>query len=215
MKSADGENSLEIQSIRIPKKIHEKFNNAEIKTVASLLNRAEEIQKWPNSKDTNARTIFDRWLTYRWEIDCDENIQFLKSMNISTPDRNIIFKKAEELKTSYTYENDKNVVLIDYQEADKEVLKERVSKSTTKKSLGISQSSLSLRWDRACEKIQDDKKGRKHLDYYVYHTSFNAGDVLWKDEKEKLENRLDCWLVPKGYSYKIIEMDFKRQKVVL
>ena len=113
------------------------------------------------------------------------------------------------------YETLQNVVLIEYQEADKEILTKAVTESTTDITLAISQSSSSLRWDRACEKLQDDKQSRKHLAYYVYHSSFVAAEELWVDEEMKLRERLDYWLTSKGYTYEIIEMPYKREKVIL
>ena len=215
LKSADDENSIDINSYRIPKKTHKKFNNDEIITVASLLNKDEEVKKWPNSKETNARVIYERWLSLRWEIDCDKNIDFLKAMNINSPDRNKIFDKADELKISYEYENEHNVVLIDYQEADKQILKDALKKRDTDTTIPIAQSSKTLRYDRAQDKLQDDKKKRKHLAYFVYHSSFTSAEKKWKAEKKKLEKRLDYWLVPRGYTYEIIEMEYKKEKVIL
>jgi hypothetical protein len=81
--------------------------------------------------------------------------------------------------------------------------------------LTTSQSSSSLRWDRALEKIQDDKLGRKHLVYIVYHSSFTAAENEWDAEKDKLIHRLNCWLVPQGYTYEIVVMPHERQKVHL
>ena len=101
------------------------------------------------------------------------------------------------------------------QEADKQTLKDEEERRETSKTFSLSQSTSSLRWDRACEKLQDDDKKRKHLAYIVYHSSFNAAEIMWKDEKKKLEKRLDYWLVPRGYTYKIIVMKYKREKVVL
>ena len=107
-----------------------------------------------------------------------------------------------------------NTANIDYKEADKEILKEKERILTTSKSLATSQSSSSLRWDRACEKLQDDKMDRKKLNYIIYHSSLTAADE-WDDEKKKLVKRLDKWLLPQGYTYKIIVMPYKREKVVL
>jgi|TARA_R100000315_G_C5220506_1_gene132460 hypothetical protein len=215
LKAADDEGSLDIKTYRIPKKIHKDFTNNEIITVASLLNKDDEVRKEPNSKETNARVIFERWLSLRWEIDCDDNIEFLKSMGKSTPERNKIFEIAEELKTSYEYENEHNIVLIDYQEADKQILKDALEEKDTDTTIPIAQSSKTLRYDRAQDKLQDDKKKRKHLVYFVYHSSFISAEKKWKDEKKKLEKRLDYWLVPRGYTYEIIEMEYKKEKVVL
>ena len=82
------------------------------------------------------------------------------------------------------------------------------------KALATSQSSSSLRWDRACEKLQDDKMDRKKLNYIIYHSSLTAADE-WDDEKKKLVKRLNKWLVQQGYTYKIRVMPHKREKVVL
>ena len=119
------------------------------------------------------------------------------------------------MQKAYEYEAEKNDVLIDYKEADKEILKQKETILTTSKALAISQSSSSLRWDRPCEKLQDDKMGRKKLNYIIYHTSFRAAEDDWKDEKKKLVKRLNKWLVPQGYTYKIVVMPHKREKVVL
>ena len=215
LKSAHSENSINIKTIRIPFEVHSDLSHSEVEMIATLLNKDDEIRKEPNSKETLAKTIFGFWLRSRLAIDSDENIQFLKESGKDSTERKDIFKKAEELKKSYLYETLQNVVLIDYQEADKEVLTKLVTESTTDTTLAISQSSSSLRWDRACEKLQDDKEGRKHLAYYVYHSSFVAAEELWVDEEMKLIERLDYWLTSKGYTYEIIEMPYKREKVIL
>ena len=202
-------------TMRLPKEVHSKLSHTEVERVASLLNKDPEKVKLPNDKDTLARILFDTWVRTRIEIDSDVNIDFLKEQNKISADRNKIIKKAEELQKAYEYETEKNVVLIDYKEADKELLKQKETILTTSKSLATSQSSSSLRWDRACEKLQDDEMGRKRLNYIIYHSSFTAAEVDWKDEKKKLEKRLDKWLVPQGYKYKIIVMPYKREKVVL
>ena len=215
LKSAHSENSINIKTIRIPFEVHSDLSHSEVEMIATLLNKDDEIRKEPNSKETLAKTIFGFWLRSRLAIDSDENIRFLKESGKDSTERKDIFKKAEELKKSYLYETLQNVVLIDYQEADKEVLTKLVTESTTDTTLAISQSSSSLRWDRACEKLQDDKEGRKHLAYYVYHSSFVAAEELWVDEEMKLIERLDYWLTSKGYTYEIIEMPYKREKVIL
>ena len=215
LKSAHSENSINIKTIRIPFEVHSDLSHSEVEMIATLLNKDDEIRKEPNSKETLAKTIFGFWLRSRLAIDSDDNIQFLKESGKDSTERKDIFKKAEELKKSYLYETLQNVVLIDYQEADKEVLTKLVTESTTDTTLAISQSSSSLRWDRACEKLQDDKEGRKHLAYYVYHSSFVAAEELWVDEEMKLIERLDYWLTSKGYTYEIIEMPYKREKVIL
>tara|TARA_B110000285_G_scaffold202616_1_gene238067 strand:+ start:145 stop:1458 length:1314 start_codon:yes stop_codon:yes gene_type:complete len=207
--------SLTIKVIRIPKEVHVDLSASEIEIIASHLNKDEEIRKEPNSKETLAKTIFGFWLRSRLEIDSDTNIQILKRSGKDSTERKDIFKKVEELKKSYLYETLQNVVLIDYQEADKKTLTKAVTESTTDTTLGISQSSSSLRWDRACEKLQDDTDGRKHLAYYVYHSTFIAAEELWVDEKMKLKERLDYWLTSKGYTYEIIEMPYKREKITL
>jgi len=215
LKAAHSCGSLTIKVIRIPKEIHADLSTSEIELIATGLNKDKEIRKEPNSKETLAKTIFGFWLRNRLEIDSDMNIGILKDSGKDSAERRDIFKKAEELKKSYLYETLQNVVLIDYQEADKGVLTKAVTESTTDKTLAISQSSSSLRWDRACEKMQDDKQGRKHLAYYVYHSSFIAAEELWVDEEMKLRERLDYWLTSKGYTYEIIEMTYKREKVIL
>lgn len=199
---------------RLPKEAHQKLSHTEIERVASLLNRDSEKVKLPNSKETLARILFDTWLRSRIEIDSDKNIEFLKEQNKTSTERNKIIKIAEEMQTAYEYEAENNVVLIDYKEADKEILKEKERILTTSKALATSQSSSSLRWDRACEKLQDDKMGRKKLNYIIYHSSFTAADE-WNDEKKKLVKRLNKWLVPQGYTYKITVMPHKKEKVVL
>ena len=55
---------------------------------------------------------------------------------------------------------------------------------------------------------------RKKLNYIIYHSSLTAADE-WDDEKKKLVKRLNKWLVPQGYTYKITVMPHKREKVVL
>ena len=57
--------------------------------------------------------------------------------------------------------------------------------------------------------------GRKKLNYIIYHSSFTAAEDDWKDEKKKLEKRLNKWLVPQGYTYKIVVMPHEREKIVL
>ena len=200
---------------RLPKEAHEHLSHTEVERVASLLNRDPEIVKLPNDKDTLARILFDTWVRSRIKIDSDVNVDFLKEQNKTSQQRNKIIKIAEELQKAYEYEAEKNVVLIDYKEADKEILKQKETILTTSKALAISQSSSSLRWDRPCEKLQDDKMGRKKLNYIIYHTSFRAAEDDWKDEKKKLVKRLNKWLVPQGYTYKIVVMPHKREKVVL
>ena len=202
-------------TMRLPKEAHENLSHTEVERFASLLNKDPEKVKLPNDKDTLARILFGTWVRARIEIDSDENIDFLKEQNKTSADRNKIIKKAEELQKAYEYETEKNVVLIDYKEADKELLKQKETILTTSKSLATSQSSSSLRWDRVCEKLQDDNMGRKKLNYIIYHSSFTAAEDDWKDEKKKLEKRLNKWLVPQGYTYKIVVMPHEREKIVL
>lgn len=215
LKGAHSENSINIKTIRIPFEVHSDLSHSEVEMIATLLNKDEEIRKEPNSKETLAKTIFGFWLRSRLMIDSDENIQFLKDSGKDSTERKDILKKAEELKKSYLYETLQNVVLIDYQEADKDILSETVTNHTTDTNLAISQSSSALRWDRACEKLQDDDIGRKHLIYCVYHSSFIAAEELWIDEEMKLRERLDFWLIPNGFTYDIIEMPYKKEKVIM
>jgi hypothetical protein len=203
------------KTIRIPKEVHKDLSHSEVERIASLLNKESEIVKLPNSNETLVKLIFGTWMRSRIAIDCDENIDFLKEQGKTSTDRKKIFDKAEELKKAHEYESSKNVVLIDYKEADKELLRNEEKIRETSTSLVTSQSSSSLRWDRACEKIQDDNLGRKHLVYIVYHSSFTAAEDLWDDEKDKLMNRLDKWLVPQGYTYEIVVMPHEREKVQL
>ena len=191
------------------------LSHSEVERIASLLNKDPEIIKLPNSNTDLAKLLFGSWLRSRTTIDCDDNIEFLKEQGKSSPERKKIFKIADELKKAHKYESDKNVVLIDYKEADKKLLKNEEKIRETITSIAISQSTSSLRWDRACEKIQDDELGRKHLVYIVYHSSFTAAEDEWDVEKDKLIYRLNKWLVPQGYTYEIVVMEHERQKVQL
>ena len=110
---------------RLPKEAHEHLSHTEVERVASLLNRDPEIVKLPNDKDTLARILFDTWVRSRIKIDSDVNVDFLKEQNKTSQQRNKIIKIAEELQKAYEYEAEKNVVLIDYKEADKESLKQK------------------------------------------------------------------------------------------
>jgi hypothetical protein len=209
------EQSVYGKTIRLPEDVHKDLSHSEIERIASLLNKDPEIIKLPNSTTTLAKILFGSWLRSRITIDCDDNIKFLKKQGKNSSERNKIFKIAEELKKSHEYESDKNIVLIDYKEADNLLLKNEEKSRETDTSLVTSQSSSSLRWDRVCEKIQDDKLGRKHLVYIVYHSSFTAAENEWDAEKDKLVNRLNWWLVPRGYTYEIVVMPHQRQKVNL
>lgn len=215
LKGVHAEGSLTIKTTRIPNEIHTDLSASEIEMISTLLNKDKEVRKEPNSKETLAKTIFGFWLRSRLDIDSDENIQFLKDSGKNSPERKDIFKKADELKKSYLYETLQNVVLIDYQEADKDIIVQKIKNSTNNTTLAISQSSSSIRWDRACEKLQDDVDGRKHLIYYIYHTSFIAAEEKWVDDEMKLRERLDFWLIPKGYTYEIVELPYKKEKVIL
>jgi len=220
----DGAHTLEAErtegcifgkTIRLPEEVHKNLSHSEVERIASLLNKDPEIVKLPNSNKTLANILFGTWLRGRAVIDCDDNIEFLKEQGKSSSERKKIFKIAEELKKSHEYEADRNVVLIDYKEADKKLLKNEETIRETTTSIVTSQSTSSLRWDRACEKIQDDRLGRKHLVYIVYHSSFTAAEDLWDDEKDKLIYRLDKWLVPQSYTYEIVVMPHEREKIQL
>lgn len=220
----DGAHTLEAErkegciygkTIRIPEDVHKDLSHSEVERISSLMNKDPESPKLPNSNNTLAKILFGTWMRSRLAVDCDDNIDFLKEQGKESPDRKKIFKIAEELIKSYEYESNRNVVLIDYKEADKKTLKQEEKIRETSTSLAISQSSSSLRWDRACEKIQDDELGRKHLVYIVYHSSFTAAEDDWDDEKAKLISRLDKWLVPQGYTYEIVVMPHEREKVQL
>jgi hypothetical protein len=220
----DGAHTLEAErtegcifgkTIRLPEEVHKNLSHGEVERIASLLNKDPEIVKLPNSNKTLANILFGTWLRGRAVIDCDDNIEFLKEQGKSSSERKKIFKIAEELKKSHEYEADRNVVLIDYKEADKKLLKNEETIRETTTSIATSQSTSSLRWDRACEKIQDDELGRKHLVYIVYHSSFTAAENEWDAEKDKLVNRLNKWLVPAGYTYEIVVMQHEREKVQL
>jgi hypothetical protein len=215
LESLRAEESVYGKTIRLPEEVHKDLSHSEVERIASLLNKDPEIVKLPNSINTLAKILFGSWLRSRITIDCDDNIEFLKEQGKNSADRNKIFRIAEELKKAHEYESDKNVVLIDYKEADKLLLKKEEMNRETETSLTTSQSSSSLRWDRALEKIQDDKLGRKHLVYIVYHSSFTAAENEWDAEKDKLIHRLNCWLVPQGYTYEIVVMPHERQKVHL
>lgn len=213
LKAAESQGCIYGKTIRIPEEVHKDLSHSEVERIASLLNKDPEIPKLPNSNEDLAKILFGTWLRSRAAVDCDANIDFLKEQGKESPDRKNIFKKADELVKAHKYESDKNVVLIDYKEADKKLLKneEKVRETTT--SITISQSSSSLRWDRACERIQDDEFGRKHLVYIVYHSSFTAAENEWDGEHDKLVHRLNKWLVPQGYTYEIVVMPHEREKV--
>ena len=220
----DGAHTLEAErtegcifgkTIRLPEEVHKDLSHSEVERIASLLNKDPEIVKLPNSNKTLANTLFGTWLRSRAIIDCDDNIEFLKEQGKSSQERKNIFKIAEELKKAHEYEADRNVVLIDYKEADKKLLKNEEAIRETATSIVTSQSTSSLRWDRAFEKIQDDELGRTHLVYIVYHSSFTAAEEEWDTEKDKLVNRLNKWLVPAGYTYEIVVMPHEREKVQL
>lgn len=220
----DGAHTLEAErkegciygkTIRIPEDVHKDLSHSEVERIASLMNKDPENPKLPNCNNTLAKILFGTWLRGRVTVDCDDNIDFLKEQGKESPDRRKIFKIAEELIKSYEYESNRNVVLIDYKEADKKTLKQEEKIRETSTSLAISQSSSSLRWDRACEKMQDDELGRNHLVYIVYHSSFTAAEDEWDGERVKLISRLDKWLVPQGYTYEIVVMPHEREKVQL
>jgi len=215
LKAELDEECVHAKVMRIPKEDHKHLSHSEVERIASLLNKDPEIIKLPNTNETLAKLIFGTWLRSRTTIDCDDNITFLKEQGKDSHNRKKIFDIAEELKKAHEYESNKNVVLIDYKEADKELLRNEETIRETKTSLVTSQSSSSLRWDRALEKIQDDNLGRKHLVYIVYHSSFKAAEDLWDGEKDKLMNRLNMWLVPRGYTYEIVVMPHEKEKVQL
>jgi hypothetical protein len=220
----DGAHTLEAErtegcifgkTIRLPEEVHKDLSHSEVERIASLLNKDPEILKLPNSNKTLANILFGTWLRSRAIIDCDDNIEFLKEQGKSSQERKKIFKIVEELKKAHEYEADRNVVLIDYKEADKKLLKNEEAIRETSASIVTSQSTSSLRWDRACEKIQDDELERTHLVYIVYHSSFTAAEEDWDTEKDKLVKRLNKWLVPAGYTYEIVVMPHEREKVQL
>lgn len=212
LKAAYDVKSFEIHTSRIPKQIHKDFNNTELEVLASFLNRASEIVKEPNSKDTHASFIFDRYLKSKEEYNSDSNIQYLKGCNIIARDRKIILEKAKELIKKYDNEMLRNMVLIDYQEADKDVLNNKVSELENKKTLSMGMSSASLRWDRILEKLQDESK--KKANVVIYHSSYTAAEN-WNDELKKIQKRLTFWAKPLGYDVEFTTLPYEREKIKL
>jgi hypothetical protein len=215
LKAAYDVGSQEIHTIRVPETIHRELNNTEIEVLASWLNRKNEIIKEPNSRETAARFIFNRYLKSNEEYNSDSNLEYLKGCNFEYSDRKKILENAKELINSYDKETKFNIVLIDYKEADSDILNKKVKEYDSDIQLALSQSSLSLRWDRICEKLQDDALARKKAVIIVYHSSFAAKAAWDTIEYETLKNRLEYWAEPQGYSFEFVEMPHEREKIML
>ena len=215
LKAAYDVGSAEIHTIRVPESIHKNLNNTEIEVLASFLNRANEITKEPNSKETHALFIFNRYLRNNEEYNSDSNIEYLKGCGLESSDRKKVLEMAKEMIKTYDKETKLNIVLIDYKEADSHTLNKKVKEYESDIVLALSQSSLSLRWDRICEKLQDDILKRKKATIVVYHSSFAAKEAWDTIEYEILKNRLEYWAEPQGYSFEFVEMPHEREKIIL
>jgi hypothetical protein len=216
LKAAYDIGSQEIHTIRIPESIHKLLNNTEVEVLASFLNTKEQIIKEPNSKQTAANFIFNRYLKSNEPYNSDSNIEYLKGCGFqSSSDRKKIMEMANEMIKTYDKETKFNIVLIDYKEADSAVLNKKVKELESDVTLVVAQSSLSLRWDRICEKLQDDTLGRKKAILVVYHSSFAAKAAWDAIEYETLKSRLEYWAQPQGYSFEFVEMPHEREKIML
>jgi hypothetical protein len=215
LKSAYDVGSEEIHTIRVPESIHKLLNNTEVEVLASWLNRETRITKEPNSKETHANFIFNRYLRNNETYNSDSNIEYLKGCGLQSTDRKKVLEMAKELIKTYDKETKLNIVLIDYKEADSHILNETVKQYDSDLVLATSQSSLSLRWDRICEKLQDDVLGRKKAVIVVYHSSFSAKESWDTIEQDLLKSRLAYWAEPHGYSFEFVEMPHEREKIIL
>jgi len=216
LKAAYEVGSQEIHTIRIPEAIHKVLNNTEVEVLASFLNAKEEIIKEPNSKETAAKFIFNRYLKSNEDYNSDSNIEYLKGCGFqSSTDRKKILEMAKEMIKTYDKETKFNIVLIDYKEADSDILNKKIKELESDVKLVVAQSSLSLRWDRICEKLQDDTLGRKKAVIVVYHSSFAAKEAWDTIECDLLKSRFEYWAKPLGYSFEFVEMPHEREKIIL
>jgi hypothetical protein len=211
----DAKHCSEVPVIRIPKEVHEKYTNQELKGVSNLLNKKPDIIKKPMSVDDGVKYIVGTY-TKGTPHDSNGNKQYLEACGFTKKQVSIILKKSK-------VEIDKNNLAlanklwIDYKsKPHKQTLDTTVEGFRDSNTISLCYSSAMFKWDNIFNSIFAHTKYNDRTKSYeptktnvmitVYHPNPIAEENWTMIHHPEALGKLKYYLSPLGYTFKINEM---------
>jgi hypothetical protein len=211
----DAKHCSEVPVIRIPKEVHEKYTNQELKGISNLLNKKPEIIKKAMSVDDGVKYIVGTY-SEGTPHDSNGNKEYLWACGFTKKQVGSILKKSK-------IEIDKNNLAlanklwIDYKsKTHKPTLDAMVEGFRDTNTISLVYSSAMFKWDNifnsifAHTKYNDKTKSyeptKTNVIITVYHPNPIAEENWKMIHQPDALRKLKYYLSPLGYSFKINEM---------
>lgn len=211
----DAKHCSEVPVIKIPKEVHERYTNQELKGVSNLLNKKPEIIKKAMSVDDGVKYIIGTY-SEGTPHDSNGNKEYLEACGFTKKQVGAILKKAK-------VEIDKsnlalaNKLWIDYKsKTHKPTIDATVEGFRDTNTISLVYSSAMFKWDnifnsifahtKYSEKTKLHEPTKTNLIITVYHPNPIAEENWKMVHQPDALRKLKYWLTPRGYSFKINEM---------
>jgi hypothetical protein len=211
----DAKHCSEVPVIRIPKEIHEKYTNQELKGVSNLLNKKPEITKKSISIDDGVKYIVGTY-SEGTPHDSNGNKQYLEACGFTKKQISGILKKAK-VEIDKNNLSLANKLWIDYKsKTHKPTLDATVEGFRDANTISLVYSSAMFKWDNifnsifAHTKYNDKTKSYEPTKTNVIITVYHPNPIA--DENWKMVHQPDAlrklkyYLHNLGYTYRIHEM---------
>ena len=206
----------EVPVCRIPKKIHKKYSDEEIRGIGNLLNRREDVVK---EYTTNEDAI--KWVVGRAskgvDVYSDSNKDWLREYGHTRQRISTILKKAEQEVEEGKLAQSNHIFCKYDAEPHKSRMENKVEQNRTADTMCFSMSSGLFDWRKVINKLFDNTEYNKKSGKYeiikpnivivVHHPSVAYEDD-WKMNNQPAQMaRINHFLKPLGYNVKFIEME--------
>lgn len=205
----------EVPVIRIPKEVHSDYSNHELKGVSNLLNRKPDIVKKAMSIDDAVKYIVG---THADGIphDSNGNKEYLVACGFTKNQvKNILKKSKVEIdKNNFAIANK---LWIDYKNPiHAPTLRAKVEGFRDSNTIALAYSSLMFKWDHIFNNIfaetewnpktKEYESIKKNVVIVVHHPTPDAENNWKMVHQPDALRKLNFWLKPKGYTFRIHEM---------
>jgi hypothetical protein len=211
----DAKHCSEVPVIRIPKEVHEKYSNQELKGVSNLLNKKPDIIKKAMSVDDGVKYIIGTY-SEGTPHDSNGNKQYLEACGFTKKQVNNILKKAK-VEIDKNNLSLANKLWIDYKsKTHKPTLDATTEGFRDSNTISLVYSSAMFKWDNIFnsifahtkynEKTKSYEPTKTNVKITVYHPNPIAEENWKMVHQPDALRKLKYYLSPLGYTFKIHEM---------
>lgn len=186
-------NAIDVPTRRIPKDVHEKYSDVELRVVSGLLNKKPEVVKEPNTPEDAVKHIVSVYVNTGLPYNAQQNVEWCELMRFTQSQikKNILPKAKEAIEKLKLELADQ--VFISYESTSPyhKQLEDTCESLRTSKTHAVSTSSSNIRLDRIQTKFR--LSGKSNLVIVVYHPTLSAVDK-WKTVKVEHDTEIDYWI---------------------